>query len=162
MAHPMSLVQSLKALSDARRLGILKMLLRTDFCVGALANHLGISKPAVSQHLQILRKAGLVRGEKRGYWTHYAVEKQALVRIAEELRQMAIDEQDQASVCRRIIQAPEHQPISGEDEMCQECCQQPEKLRDKPENCTAEQIKKCHGDTNDHPCSRPGCDCKPR
>lgn len=68
---------------------ILLMLLNRDLCVGALATNLGISEPAVSQHLRILREAGLVRGEKRGYWTHYAVERQAIVQIAEELITLA-------------------------------------------------------------------------
>jgi hypothetical protein len=31
-------------------------------------------------------------------------------------------------------------------------CQKPEKLKGKPEECTPEQIKECHGDTKDHPC----------
>jgi len=62
----MSLIRSLKALADEKRLKILQMLLSSDLCVGALAKHLSILKPAVSQHLRILRKAGLVKGEKRG------------------------------------------------------------------------------------------------
>lgn len=38
---------------------------------------------------------------------------------------------------------------------CQEkaLCMFPEKLKDKPENCTPEQIKECHGDDKDHPCA---------
>jgi len=36
--------------------------------------------------------------------------------------------------------------------MCKASCQCPEKLKDKPENCSPEQIKKCHGDIKDHPC----------
>ena len=65
----MLLVHSLKALADENRMKILVMLLNSDLCVGALATHLGILKPAVSQHLRVLCKAGLGRGEKRGYWT---------------------------------------------------------------------------------------------
>jgi len=34
-------------------------------------------------------------------------------------------------------------------------CQKPEKLVDKPEDCSAEQIKKCHGDVKNHPCLKP-------
>ncbi len=37
--------------------------------------------------------------------------------------------------------------------MCQNCCQQPEKLKDKPESCTPEQIRECHGDDAGHPCT---------
>ena len=36
--------------------------------------------------------------------------------------------------------------------MCQNC-QQPVKLQDKPENCSLEQIRKCHGDIKGHPCA---------
>ena len=31
-------------------------------------------------------------------------------------------------------------------------CQKPENLKDKPENCTPEQIRKCHGEQKEHPC----------
>ena len=36
--------------------------------------------------------------------------------------------------------------------MCTCCCEQPEKLKGKPKECTPEQIKECHGGTEDHPC----------
>lgn len=32
-------------------------------------------------------------------------------------------------------------------------CQKPENLTGKPEECSPEQIKKCHGDVNKHPCT---------
>ena len=35
------------------------------------------------------------------------------------------------------------------------CCQKPEELKGKPGECSPEQIKKCHGDTADHPCTKP-------
>ena len=41
--------------------------------------------------------------------------------------------------------------------MCQDHkhgCQKPDELKDKPEECTNEQIKKCHGDAKDHPCTK--------
>ena len=31
-------------------------------------------------------------------------------------------------------------------------CQKPEELKGKPEECSPEQIKKCHGDVEEHPC----------
>jgi ArsR family transcriptional regulator, arsenate/arsenite/antimonite-responsive transcriptional repressor len=51
----MPIVRTLKALADEKRLKILHMLLDNDLCVDALARQLGISKPAVSQHLRVLR-----------------------------------------------------------------------------------------------------------
>ncbi len=79
----------LKGLADGTRLKILNLLLTHDLCVGALAHQLEISTAAVSQHLQTLRKAGLVRGEKRGYWTHYSVDRTVLHQMAENLVLMA-------------------------------------------------------------------------
>jgi ArsR family transcriptional regulator len=153
----MFLVHSLKALADENRMKILAMLLNSDLCVGALATHLGISKPAVSQHLRVLRKAGLIRGEKRGYWTHYMVDRQAIVRIAEELNKLGKTRRTFNTICWRINEMPPRKVEITEVDMCQNCCQQPDKLQDKPENCTPEQIHQCHGDTKEHPCSKEDC-----
>lgn len=74
-------VQLFRALSDKTRLKIIDLLLESEYCVGALAKQLEISEPSVSQHLKVLRQSGLVRGEKRGYWTHYIVVTEALSRL---------------------------------------------------------------------------------
>jgi len=79
----------LKALADETRLKLVTLLLGHDYCVGALAEHLNISKAAVSQHLQLLRKAGVVKGEKRGYYTHYGVDREVLTEAAKELLALA-------------------------------------------------------------------------
>ncbi|MBN2103317.1 winged helix-turn-helix transcriptional regulator [bacterium] len=70
--------EKLKAISDPTRLRILQLLSRCRdegrkpvLCVNALANHLGITQSAVSQHLKILRQAGFVRSERHGYFIHY-------------------------------------------------------------------------------------------
>jgi DNA-binding transcriptional ArsR family regulator len=95
-------IKILKALADENRLKILHMLVTDDLCVGALARHLNISKPAVSQHLQILRKAGLVSGEKRGYWTHYMVNRDTVMQIASGLNALAAQQKTHEKVCWRI------------------------------------------------------------
>lgn len=153
----MEILLALKALADENRLKILGMLLNGDLCVGALASHLGVSKPAVSQHLRILRKAGFVRGEKRGYWTHYMVDRQAIFQIAEELKKLGETQNINTTICWRISEMPPDEPEAKEVDMCQNCCQQPDKLQDKPENCPPEQIRQCHGDTKDHPCAKEDC-----
>jgi len=82
------LLSILKALGDENRLNIVMLLLRHDFCVGALSKRLDISEAAVSQHLKVLRQAGIVRGEKRGYFTHYRVESTALEKLSGHLSEM--------------------------------------------------------------------------
>jgi ArsR family transcriptional regulator len=66
------------ALADPTRLKLLTLLSKQEgpdaLCVGALTGLLGISQPAVSQHLRILKSAGLVKGQRRGYHIHYSVD----------------------------------------------------------------------------------------
>jgi len=81
-------VAALKALAHETRWRMVELLLGHSLCVGALARTLGVTEAAASQHLQILRKAGLVRGEKRGYWTHYLVQTQELERLGSELARL--------------------------------------------------------------------------
>ena len=59
------------ALSTESRVRIVQLLSKNTLCVGALSRSTGISAGAVSQHLRILRSAGLVRSERRGYFIHY-------------------------------------------------------------------------------------------
>ncbi|MFI3176313.1 MAG: metalloregulator ArsR/SmtB family transcription factor [Eubacteriales bacterium] len=83
---------SFKALGDGSRYKIICALLEKNWCVGGLAKKLDMTKPAVSQHLQILRKAGLVTGDKRGYYTHYSVNRQSLSILGMHLLDMANQE----------------------------------------------------------------------
>lgn len=69
------LTKVFKALSDTNRLKIFILLSGRTLCVNALVNHLAISQSAISQHLRVLREAGLVNSEKRGYWMHYSANK---------------------------------------------------------------------------------------
>jgi DNA-binding transcriptional ArsR family regulator len=60
-----------RALSVQSRVRIVRLLAGRTLCVGAMSNLLGISAGAVSQHLRILRDAGLVEPDRRGYFIHY-------------------------------------------------------------------------------------------
>ena len=60
-----------RALSVEKRAEIIRLLAERTLCVGALSNLLGISAGAVSQHLRILKDAGLVEADRRGYFIHY-------------------------------------------------------------------------------------------
>jgi len=80
--------KTLKALGDPKRFLLLQLMSERIYCVGALARRSQLSESAVSQHLKILREAGLVYGVKRGYYTHYCVDRNALGNIIAELEQM--------------------------------------------------------------------------
>lgn len=71
------------ALGDPTRLRLVEILARqpsgSALCVNALAARLGVSQPAVSQHLQILRSVGLVYPVRRGMRVHYYLDRERLL-----------------------------------------------------------------------------------
>jgi ArsR family transcriptional regulator, arsenate/arsenite/antimonite-responsive transcriptional repressor len=79
----------MKSLGDETRYNLVILLLQHDFCVGALAKRLDISESAVSQHLKTLRNTGIVKGDKRGYFTHYYVDRDLLRKAAKEIDSLA-------------------------------------------------------------------------
>ena len=146
-------MERLKVLADQTRFNLLKLIINNDLCVGALATRLDISKAAASQHLQALRKAGFVRGEKRGYYTHYSVDKEAILSLASQLVEIIDNGPPRGLTCFKAL--PEDNDKKERKVMkmcCNDCCQQPDKLKGTPQECTPEQIKECHGDTKEHPC----------
>ena len=85
------IAQVFKALSDPTRLRLIKLLSEHPpgecpsechgqgfLCVNALAHRLGVTQSAVSQHLRVLRQAGLVRGERHGPFVHYSLDPDGL------------------------------------------------------------------------------------
>ena len=68
-----------KALADPTRRALFERLSRDgEQTVHALTQHAGISQPAVSKHLTILKRARLVRHRRDGRETHYSARPQAL------------------------------------------------------------------------------------
>jgi DNA-binding transcriptional ArsR family regulator len=57
-------------------------------CVNALAHHLGVTQSAVSQHLRVLRQAGLVQSERRGSFMHYSLDKRGLQQYIKALEEV--------------------------------------------------------------------------
>jgi DNA-binding transcriptional ArsR family regulator len=67
-----------KVLSVGTRLRIINLLQQRQYCVNALSRELGVTAAATSQHLRVLRDAGLVMGDKKGMHVHYRVDNKAL------------------------------------------------------------------------------------
>ena len=88
-----------RALADESRRRIILLLLRHNCCVSALARKLDISESAVSQHLRLLRQAGLLTGERRGRFMHYAIDRERLRALAREIDAMADLETEDNDVC---------------------------------------------------------------
>ena len=79
-----------RTLADPTRRALFERLCREgEQTVGALTDGSGVSQPAVSKHLGILKQAGLVRDRPAGRQTHYSADLAALGPLADWTRQMA-------------------------------------------------------------------------
>lgn len=77
-----------KALGDPTRFMIFQQILSRKHCVRSLSKKLEISESAVSQHMKVLREAGLVYGERFGYHIHYLPCQDALNFLSDEIVKM--------------------------------------------------------------------------
>jgi DNA-binding transcriptional ArsR family regulator len=57
---------ALRAIAAPRRRQILRLVLDEELSAGEIASHFEVSRPAVSQHLQVLKEAGLVNERRNG------------------------------------------------------------------------------------------------
>jgi DNA-binding transcriptional ArsR family regulator len=78
-----------RTLADPTRRAIFERLCRQgEQTVGALTAQAGVSQPAVSKHLGILKQAGLVRDRHQGRQTHYSAQAGALAPLVDWTSQM--------------------------------------------------------------------------
>jgi DNA-binding transcriptional ArsR family regulator len=78
-----------QTLADPTRRAIFERLCREgEQTVGALTARAGVSQPAVSKHLRLLRQAKLVRDRHEGRQTHYSAEIGALAPLVDWMSQM--------------------------------------------------------------------------
>jgi ArsR family transcriptional regulator len=102
------LAEMFKALSDPTRLRLVRLLGAQSsgrecpgqcnghgfLCVNALAHRLGVTQSAVSQHLRVLRQAGLVRGVRHGSFVHYSIDPDGLEQYRAALLETLGDDLD--------------------------------------------------------------------
>jgi DNA-binding transcriptional ArsR family regulator len=79
------LARRLRALSDPTRLAILELLARTPSSVGEIALQLAVAQPTVSNHMKLLREAGLVRLDRNDGRQQLAVDVSSLQALLEEV-----------------------------------------------------------------------------
>ena len=86
-----------KVLTDPKRLMLLDALRTADRSVGELAEAIGVALPNVSQHLAVLRTAGLVEGRRIGTSVRYRLAEPAIVEACDVIH---------AIVARRLAGLP--------------------------------------------------------
>jgi len=87
----MDYLKIVNIITDETRFRLLQLLLKRHYCVKALSKKLGISEPAVSQQIRILKKYQLVNGTKIGYQIHYDVDRELILAALDSFsRQIAL------------------------------------------------------------------------
>lgn len=110
MTDPEQLARIMKVLSVGTRVRIVQLLKGRALCVGALAAQLDVTQGAVSQHLRILRDAGLVAAEKRGYFVHYRLNGPALAECRDQLCGLLDVHEDVANFSASQTSTKEEEP----------------------------------------------------
>lgn len=77
-----------KILSVDKRIEIVELLKKEPMSVNALAEALKITQSAISQHLRVLKGAGLVKDERQGYWIYYSLNRDTLEKCRERLNRI--------------------------------------------------------------------------
>jgi ArsR family transcriptional regulator len=79
-----------KALGEPTRLKIIKLLAAREFCVCDLVEIMQISQPRISQHLKVLKYAGLINERKEGQRSICSLNSELLSSIMDEFREYII------------------------------------------------------------------------
>lgn len=77
----MAYARAIQALGDPTRRTVFELLREGPRSVGELAGGLPVSRPAVSQHLRVLKEAGLVRERRQGTRNFYSVNGEGLAEL---------------------------------------------------------------------------------
>lgn len=62
-----------KALGEPTRIKILKLLAEREMCVCELMDVLEMNQPRISQHLRVLKEAGVLKERKQAQWIYYSL-----------------------------------------------------------------------------------------
>ena len=76
-----------KALNDPTRRQILELLKEKDLMAGEIAAHFDISKPSISHHLDLLKRADLVIGIRQGQFISYSLNMSVFEEVIQWLMQ---------------------------------------------------------------------------
>ncbi len=77
-----------KILSVDKRIEIIELLKKEDMSVNAIAETLGITQSAVSQHLRVLKAAKFVKDKREGYWIYYSLNRDTLEKSRQRLNRI--------------------------------------------------------------------------
>jgi DNA-binding transcriptional ArsR family regulator len=86
MTEPMD--EALRAIAEPRRRAILRLVANQEMPAGRIAEHFEVTRPAVSQHLQVLKEAGLLIERREGTKRLYRARREGLAPLRRFLDEM--------------------------------------------------------------------------
>ena len=99
MTEPMD--EALRAIAEPRRRAILRLVANQEMPAGRIAEHFEVTRPAVSQHLQVLKEAGLLVERREGTKRLYKARHEGLAPLRRFLDEMWDESLDFA---RKIVE----------------------------------------------------------
>jgi len=78
-------IEVIKALSDETRVEILNLLRNGEMNVNEIADNCRVSRPTISHHLQIMKRAGVLSSIKDGKEVYYSINMHKLSSFAQEI-----------------------------------------------------------------------------
>jgi DNA-binding transcriptional ArsR family regulator len=98
---------TIRAIAEPRRREILRLVWTTELAAGEIARHFAVTRPAISQHLRVLKEAGLVSERRNGTRRLYRARPESIAELRtylesywdENLRQLkhAAEQEEQRS-----------------------------------------------------------------
>lgn len=84
-----------KTLSHAKRLEILNLLRDNEMSAGEIVTRMKVSKANVSQHLAVMRKAGIVETRREGTNVYYRISNPKVIKACDLMREVLIEHHSQ-------------------------------------------------------------------
>jgi DNA-binding transcriptional ArsR family regulator len=79
---------AVRAIAEPRRRAILRLVWDAELTAGEIASHFEVTRPAISQHLTVLKGAGLLRQRRQGTRRLYTVDRAGLAELRAFLDQL--------------------------------------------------------------------------
>lgn len=92
-----------KSLADPKRLMILELLKKGPRSVSQIAEAIGLKQSNASQHIAVLRRAGVVRPHRSGNTVYYSLTTPKIATACEVVRQVIAEEIQKSEDLRRIL-----------------------------------------------------------
>jgi len=95
--------QLLKALAHPRRLEIIHLLRDKELCVSDIYEMLDLPQANISQHLMILRDAGVLKTQREGKQIIYQLANKKIIEASDLLREVLIDQHKNAEIADQLM-----------------------------------------------------------